>query len=186
MTAVDGNVFTAAQFNVNVRDNLSYLKTEMDGNFRALATAGSQYPVSTGANTVVSRTYGNAAVLTNSTTTAATYGAPSVGTVGPAVTLTTGTAVKVTMNATCANSLASTFSAASYAISGATTVAASDNYRVIVEQGTINLLVASTFVHIHTGLTAGSNTFTMQYRTETATSSTAAFTNRELIVEPLN
>jgi hypothetical protein len=67
----------------------------------------------------------------------------------------------------------------SFAVSGDTTIAASDT-QALVEQG--NLQQASaTFVV--TGLHSGSNTFTAKYRTSTG-GNTCHFANRALIVTP--
>jgi len=38
MTAIPGDVFTAAQFNTHVRDNLNYLKTQTDTNASNIST----------------------------------------------------------------------------------------------------------------------------------------------------
>jgi hypothetical protein len=38
MTAIPGDVFTAAQFNTHVRDNLNYLKTQTDTNASDIST----------------------------------------------------------------------------------------------------------------------------------------------------
>ncbi len=74
----------------------------------------------------------------------------------------------------------------SYAISGASTQAASDERAVIREHGTSSdtgAVQAST-TSVVTNLTAGSNTFTIQGKSSSA-SSTASFSNRTITVIPL-
>ena len=71
-----------------------------------------------------------------------------------------------------------------YAVSGATTVAASDTRALIREGGgssSTGYVQASATYRV-TGLTAGSNVFTLQYRTS---SGTGAFANRNIVVIPL-
>jgi hypothetical protein len=61
-------------------------------------------------------------------------------------------------------------------------VAASDNYALIADGITAaNFFDFGTY-HLFTGLTAGSNTFTMQYKVG---SNTGSFQRRELLVIPL-
>lgn len=185
MTAVDGNIFTAAQFNLYVRDNLNYLKTEMDGNPRALASAAGQYPVASGANTIVMRGPVQNVLTTNAgTTTSTSYTATLSGTPGtnPSITVTTGTRCKVWYGARSSNATNGAPSLMSVAVSGATTVAASDDYAHMTESDTSSLdEFQFTQMHLFTGLTPGSNTFTLQYKVG---SGTGSWSRRELIVEP--
>ncbi len=71
-----------------------------------------------------------------------------------------------------------------YAVSGATTVAASDTRALIRDHGTSSSTgyVQASATYRVTGLTAGSNTFTLQYRTS---GGTGTFTNRNVVVIPL-
>jgi hypothetical protein len=105
-------------------------------------------------------------------------------TTATAVTVTTGTSALVVAQATLLSATASAASFMSFAISGATTVAASDNYAAFVAQAstTINTAFYSTLYYVVTGLTAGSNTFSLQYKTS------AGFTyvnTRRITVFPL-
>jgi hypothetical protein len=124
--------------------------------------------------------------LTTSTATVATAQSTSstsytdLATAGPAVTLTTGTQVLVFTN-TEVSTAAGRYVFADFAISGATTRAASDDTCVKAgddpgttqsRQGVANLMT----------VTAGSNTFTMKYRTNAGTSS---FINRSIVVVAL-
>jgi hypothetical protein len=82
MTAVPRDIWSAAQFNVHVRDNL--LET-MTGK----ATTAGGYFVTTAAGAIAQRVTGSAAVATSQTRSHTAYG--DLTTAGPAVTVTTGT-----------------------------------------------------------------------------------------------
>lgn len=86
MTAVTNDVWTSAQFNANVRDNL--LET-MPGK---ATTAGALF-TATGANAIAQRSAAAAVVNTSQTRANAAYG--DLTTVGPSVTVTTGTSALV-------------------------------------------------------------------------------------------
>ena len=97
------------------------------------------------------------------TTTSTSYTATLSGSPGtnPSVTLTTGTTALVSI-ATHMNNSAGNQSCMSFAVSGATTVAASDAWDVEATTSAAYSTVCRTF--IFTALTAGTNTFTLQYR----------------------
>jgi hypothetical protein len=110
------------------------------------------------------------------TTTSAGYTATLSGSPGtnPSVTLATGTSALVTYTV---QTLASGgFAGSSVAVSGATTLVASDNY-ILVSEVTTGITLSRTFVL--DGLTAGTNTFTLQYRT----AGTATYNRRNLVVQ---
>ena len=118
----------------------------------------------------------SAVVTTEEDTTSATY--TDLTTSGPAVTLTTGTKALVIINAQSFNTNTSaTF--ASFAVSGATTISASDNYAIRFQNTAYEAPRNAAATRLTT-LTAGSNTFTMKYRRNT--SGTANFGYREIIV----
>lgn len=105
-------------------------------------------------------TSGNSYVSTSQSTTSTTY--TSLAT-ADSVTLTTGTKALILFTAELWTATASRYAVASVAVSGATTIAASDDYyaRIYIQSGG-----ASNRFGIHTvltGLTAGSNTFSMKY-----------------------
>lgn len=110
------------------------------------------------------------------TTTSGSYTATLSGSPGtnPSVTLTTGTSALVYL--TVQTGASGGFAGSSVAVSGATTLAASDNY-ILVSEVTTGITLARTFVL--TGLTAGSNTFTIQYRT----GGTATYLRRAIVVQ---
>ena len=88
-------------------------------------------------------------------------------TTATAVTVTTGTKALVIISTEMSISVNSEQMWASWAVSGATTVAASTSLSVFTETpstGTLPRVNTFTRGYIQTGLTAGSNTFTMQFK----------------------
>ena len=118
----------------------------------------------------------SAQTLTNQTTTSTSYTGLATAT---AVTLTTGTKAMVMFSAEI--ELAGTTDRAymSYAVSGATTIAASDAYSINIKTNATQTIDAHSYCYIVTGLTAGSNTFTAQYKSSGAT---VYFNNRRINV----
>jgi hypothetical protein len=119
----------------------------------------------------------SAIVATSQTTTSGTF--TDLATVGPSVTLTTGTTALVILTGRL--SIASVNQAAlmGFAVSGATTIAAADASCIYVDtRGAIDQTVQCTAIYQVT-LTAGSNVFTAKYR---STTGTATFVNRGLLV----
>lgn len=173
MTAVAGATFTAAQFNQYVRDNLNETAP-------AKATAASQLFVSTGANAIATRQPSSNFISTNQSTASTSY--TNLATVGPTVTVTTGTIAMVWFAASASNVTENAMTASSVAVSGASTVAASDNWMIQTDGVTAGNFTRPSGMHVFTGLTPGSNTFQMKYR---AGSSTASFQFREISVLPL-
>lgn len=108
-------------------------------------------------------------VATQETTTSATY----VGLTTPlAVTVTTGTKALVIVSAEFRNGSAANAGYSSYAVSGATTIAASDQRCIHTYLGSAtNFQSRTSAASLLTGLTAGSNTFTVQYKTDAGTGS---------------
>lgn len=178
MTAVANSVFTAAQFNTFVRDNLNETAP-------AKATASGGYFVADGANSIVERRVSGATDLDIGTTTSTTdfvdLDAPAA--VGPAVTLNTGTQALVYTHCQMANSGTGSCRAG-VTVSGATTHAAALNRSISIGGVTNVFMSAGTTVFYASGLAlvAGSNTFTMKYRVG---SGTGTFSDRRLIVMPL-
>lgn len=101
------------------------------------------------------------------------------------VTLTTGTEVLITMSCSCIKNSAagSGFTGyVSYAVSGATTVNASQTigFEAAFAAAGLNLYISRTYKI--TGLTAGSNTFTMMHA---ANANSTSYTNRSITVQAL-
>ena len=174
MTAVAGSVFTAAQFNQSIRDNLAETAP-------AKATTPGSLFVTTATNQIAERTPGAATTLSQDTTTSTSYVSTlDSGTTGPSLSVTTGVAAIVLLSGSLQNS--TTFSARmAYDISGATTRAGADNRGVGV------FGVASSGANIgisvlEQGLTPGVNTFTATYR---VAGGTGTFNSRRIQVIPL-
>lgn len=124
-------------------------------------------------------TAATASVSTAESTASTSYTA--LATTGPAVTITTGTKALVIIEAKMRNDTAGNFCHASCAVSGATTNAANDDRAVTYESGSANDEARLSTARLFTGLTAGSNTFTLQYRVN---GGTGTFSLREIIVIP--
>ncbi len=173
MTAVAGATFTASQFNQYVRDNLNETAP-------AKATAASQLFVSTGVNSIVARVPTTARVNTNQSTTSTSY--TDLTTVGPGITVDTGTIAIVMFAADVANNTSNSLSKTTVAVSGSSTVAASDDWMLSFDGNAASNFSRGSMVHVFSGLTPGSNTFTMKYAVG---SNTGSFQRREINVIPL-
>jgi hypothetical protein len=175
LTAVSNATLTAAQWNASVRDNL--LTTAP-----ALATTASGYFAATGTNTLAQRTATGTFVGTDEATSSTSY--TNLTTAGPAVTVTSGVATLVCIGAWITNATGGARSLMSYAISGATTQAAQDITSASAQLTTTSssCYFGSSRTYLHAGLTAGSNTFTSQYKVSTGTGN---FAQRTLSVLPL-
>jgi hypothetical protein len=190
-TAVAGEVLTAAFWNEQVRDNIlmgnpvftneaardAVITAPVEGQ-RAYLTAPT-VPAATGASTFLPtgiQTIYNGSVwvcvtpvsaftAAGGTTTSTSFTATLGGSPGtnPSVTLVTGTTALVHLRATLNNSNAAAYSFASVSINGSTPV---DDFSLFVQIGT-QLSVGTSI--LFSGLTAGTNTFVMQYSVNTGT-----------------
>lgn len=160
-TWVTDEVVTAGDMNTHVRDNLNDLNDRVSDTIENV---------------------GNDLVATNETTTSTTY--TDLTTSGPSVTVTTGTTVLVVISSTmrCTSAGAGGMYA-SVAVSGATTIAAVDTRALLFEPASAGEYWKASFIAFIATLTAGSNTFTLKYRTVSGI--TAEFSNREITVIPL-
>lgn len=172
ITAVANAAFTAAQFNASVRDNLLVTPA-------AIATTAGSHFATTAANAIAERIPANAAVATVETTASTTY--TNLATVGPAVTVTTGTSVLLGFHCRQSNATLASNCWTTYAVSGATTIAAADGTALSYDSPVANSTAYHGTTFRVTGLTAGSNTFTLQYR---VSAGTGTFHNRNLWVLP--
>ena len=165
-------MFTAAQFNTYVRDNLNETAP-------AKATAAGQIFVSSAANSITARTINADLITTQETTTSTTYA--DMATTGPTMTGTTSASAIVAIYC---NQFSSNGNAAwmSYDISGATTDPSSDNRAVQLLGLSPGQHLGATFFHSNI-LTAGTNTFTAKYRI--STTGTATFSSRRLLLIPM-
>lgn len=170
MTAAANSVFTAAQFNTHVRDNL--LETAP-----AKATTAGRIFVATGANTIAERSIGTASIVTAENTTGTSYG--NLTTLGPQITITTGAQAVAFLSAEVSNNTAGNRCFVSVAVSGASTVAASDDDCLKYQAWGNNANHRGSAAIMFTGLTPGANTFTMQYKVD---GGTGTFQRRRLIL----
>lgn len=98
-----------------------------------------------------------------------------LATVGPSVSCLTGTSALVTLTAFLSNSAGGAYSAMSFAVSGATTLAANDTYANFLQVNASSQQYQQGVTQLVTGLTAGVNTFTAKYK---GVSGTATFDRR--------
>jgi hypothetical protein len=124
---------------------------------------------------------GQAYVGTKQNTTSSSY--TDLTTSGPAVTLTTGTKALVIVSFEGTNRAANRSAWMSFAVSGASSVSATDTNALKITQSTLDWEpFRASSATLVTGLTAGSNTFTAKYRSDTITTCTADFAYREILV----
>ena len=116
-------------------------------------------------------------VVTYQGTSSPTY--TNLATTGPAVTLVTGTSAIISISA---NIVAPTGQAGfmSFAVSGATTLAASDQNSIIIGGVTGGVQASGSRTMVISGLTAGTNTFTAKY--SSPSSLTSNFQYRDISV----
>jgi hypothetical protein len=174
MTAVTGNVFTAALYNTHVRDNL--LVTEA-----AIATEPMGLLVATGSHTLAYRIPTVEYTGTYDTTVGTSYG--NLNPTGPSVTVDHGIRAIISFGANVANDTAGLGSRMSVDVSGANTIAASDTNSYYAESGNANDGYQGTWTYINDSLTAGQSVFTAKYRT-TAGGGTSTFGHRLMVVIP--
>jgi hypothetical protein len=172
MTAVANSVFSAAQFNQYVRDNLNETAP-------AKATAAGQFFVSTGTNAIAARLLASAVVPTSQTTTSNTF--TDLTTTGPSVSASTGARALVMFSSSINNSVTNGASSVSVAVTGATAISASTAWRLVSDGLAASNVVRMGTSHLFTTLSTGTNVFTMKY---SVGSGTGSFGDRELIVLP--
>lgn len=119
-----------------------------------------------------------ATVVTSESTTSTTF--TDLTTSGPAVTLTTGTSALVIVGTQVYQNTADRGAYMGFAVSGATTIAASEAQAVGIFNGTATPAPKISAAFVVT-LTAGSNTFTAKYKRSGA-SGTAVFNDRNIFV----
>lgn len=144
-------------------------------------SSAGQVFVATGPNQGAARlptgdTYsGGGTDTTNSTSYTGLTGGPTFG-------VTTGTKALVMHGCNLTNDGSGQRSLASYSISSATTVTASDGWAFAHDVSGIGRVVKGSMVYMHTGLTAGANVFTFAGR---VTAGTGTFTLRSINIFPL-
>lgn len=172
-TAVAGATLTASIFNVSIRDNLNATAT-------GVSTTSGRIIVTTAANAVAERNPSVAFTTTSETTTSTSY--VNLATVGPTVTVTTGTKSLVIFGAAMSNNTAGQGARCAVDLSGATTSAASDTNSYLVESGNAGDGYQGSWVTVYTPINAGSNTWQLKYRLVGL--GTATFSNRLMAIVP--
>jgi hypothetical protein len=166
-------VLTAADLNIHLRDNM--LET-----MPAKAVTEGSIFVTSGANSIVERQIVTARVTTSQSTSSTSY--TNLATVGPTVSVTTGTGAIIFHSCSVQNN-GSGFSSMSWDISGATTRAALDADAIrhdgVAASNPWKLGVTDIVTAV---LTPGVNTFTAKYKAESG--STATFADRFICVIP--
>jgi len=142
---------------------------------QVLTVAGGVPSWATAAASVPSNS--SATVATDQSTTSTSF--TDLATSGPAVTVTTGTKALVIFAAEIYQTGANLKSYVAAAVSGATTVAASNAKSYLWQYAASGQETRAGTATMFTGLTAGSNTFTLKYK---VASGTGNFGNREIIV----
>lgn len=172
-TFAANSTLTAADLNVYLRDN--FLETEA-----AMASSPGSYFVGTGLNAIAERIPTTDIVTTEETKTGTTFG--NLSTVGPSVTVETSTTAVVFIY--CGSYVTDNVGPVymGFAVSGDTTIAATDNTSII-KYATQGQRFGAPI--LQTGLTPGSNTFTAKYRVGDGLTRTGHWLNRSISVLPL-
>jgi hypothetical protein len=163
---------TAALLNTHLRDNM--LETEA-----AKATGGGLF-FGAALNSIVERKPAYHQVLAAVNRTGATTYAGTQ----PSVTVSTSDRALVFWSADFENNTANVNTWSSINVTGASTIAASDDYSCVDSSTAAARNNQRMQHHFYTSLTPGSNTFAMQYRVSNA-GSTGTWNNRRLLVIPM-
>lgn len=180
LTATTNGTLTAAQFNSSVRDNLNASEAGIATYHKSPYPTGGTF-FATGSHELALRGSYSDSYTTAQSTTSLSY--VTLHDAAPAISAPTGTSVLCWITAGMGNSNGGSTSCMSVAVSGATTIAASDEWMasssgMAAGTSTDNFSKA-TVCHLFTGLTPGVNTFTCQYK---VLSGTGWFQNRTMIV----
>lgn len=121
-------------------------------------------------------------LIVSETTTSTAYA--DLATVGPDISVTIGASGKalLILGALLQNNTAAAHSFMGFAVSGTSTVVATDNQCLRYQSDDANSAFQGSYVHLVTGLTPGVNTFTAKYR---VSAGTGTFNRRSLYVLPL-
>lgn len=174
MTAVSGAVYTAAQFNTFVRDNLLECAPA-----KAVTTSG--YFVTTATNQIGER-HGTQTLMTASDTTSGTsYGDLDDGP-GPTLDAFTGSTALVVVGGRIGGGTVSTQSVKmSWEVSGNSSISATDTWATgVVGIGSTAFGYVSR-AYLAVGMNPGLNTFTAKYA---VSSGTGTYSQRSLFVMP--
>lgn len=172
MTAVATATFSCQEFNQYIRDNLMTTAP-------ALATAAGNFFVTIGGQAIAQRVPGEDTISTSQTTTSTSY--TNLSTVGPAVTVETGTEALAFWTCDLSNSSADASTIVSVECKGTSNHPARDSWRSMNDGVPASQVSRASGFHRFEAITPGSNTFTMKYR---VSSGTGTFADRHLFVLP--
>lgn len=150
----------------------------MNETMPAKATEPGSYFVSTGVNQIAERKPAQATVFTSETRTTASFG--DLATVGPSVTVNTGTKAIIVITCQLSNNTVSQYARVSYQVSGATSISPSFVHALAWQNAGTTQQMACSYV-TYQNLNTGFNTFTMKYY---ASGGTATFQRRRILVLP--
>ncbi len=160
-------ILTASELNTHLRDNLNETAP-------AKATTAGRHFVVTADNTIAERAISNSISSGSINVTGTSY-----GNTGPSVTVTTGTRALVLFGCHLKHNTDNAAVRCSVSVSGATTIAASDDWNILLDGQLAGNPIMTSVYHMFKTLNAGSNTFNMQYR---VASGNADFERREIVV----
>lgn len=172
-TAVANTALPAATWNTQVRDN--FLQTGP-----AKATTAGRLLVTSGVNSIAERVVQSAEIQTSENTSSTSNA--DLATVGPTVTVTSGPNAVVFWGCQLSNNSINESSLMDFAVSGASTRAASDTTALRFQSAVASQHMRAACADLITGLTAGSNTFRSKYW---VSSGSGTFMRRRLTVMPL-
>lgn len=175
MTFIDGTVLTASQLNTNLRDNfLETVPAKSTGN----GGAGAGYFSVQGPYQLAERGIAYHEVNSSQTTTQNSFA--NLATVGPTVSVITGTHAWVLFSAEQGSNVNGKETSVSVEVSGATTIEADDNNSVTLSSGNGSRNSRTHFA-VFTDLTPGRNIFTLKYKVADD-GATGTFLNRRIWV----
>lgn len=180
MTAVALELFTAAEYNKSVRDN--FLQMAASVNKDLVSNAGGLFSVEA-TNRIRQRFPGAASVTAEHRISICETDWREVQSFGPLVTVTTGSRALVCISAELMNYNNNAQASASFEVSGATKIYASDAWRITHDGIDSQKWSRSGVWRMVTNLTPGKNTFRMKYRTGAL--GPVYFRRREIVVIPL-
>lgn len=175
MTAVAGAVYTAAQFNTFVRDNLNETAP-------AKATTAGSYFATSGTNQISERIIQQDYIQQQDAFTSTTPSDPDApGIAGPQVTVFSGSTALVVVGGRIGGGTVSTQSVKmAWEVSGASSISAVDNWAAGVV-GVGGGFAYTSRAYLATGLTQGLNVFTAKYSVSSGQGFASA---RSLLVMP--
>lgn len=170
-TWTTGQVLTAAHLNL--------IGANLNETAPGKATTAGGLFVATGTNAIAERIPQTAFQTASETYSSTSYG--NLATVGPSVTVTSGSRAMVILSGFMSNNTGGGNSFMAADVSGATTIAAQDATALRAESSAANDNYQMSYVYYEEGLTPGSNVFTVKYR---VTTGTTTFDDRRITVFP--